>query len=477
MGTRTKSIRQKQKAGQAYRFALGFLAIIAVGVVVGYMSKMTPATNILFLIISAEVTALLMYRPFFGVIAFFVLTLLQLSGPATLLQSVTINRFVGVVLVMVLLGITAQSKKLQFRTVGIQTYLLIAYFSIAVLSQALSADGLEFAGLKNTAITLSMYFLTINIIKTRRELTAIAWTVVACGLISTAYGLSFNPVTDGERMNSFFTNPNVFALVLYFAFYFSLFFLFNSNKISMRIFMLSSVVLLLYTIVLTASRGALLAVVTTTVILLLRTRKFTVPAGIAFAIIMILLMSSTKGTMKSRIVDIPLTINTEETMESSSKNRLYETKIALKMFLDNPILGVGYGRFIDVSSDEYSNEKRIWTGSDHNIIFSTMAEMGVLGLLVIVAIFYTGLKDFFKASSLLRKENDIYNADLLWAYGVTLAGFVVFLMTHGSGISRPLCLFLAVGTVSLNVLVPNDQSPVSKVPQEPEYGKVSSPSG
>jgi O-antigen ligase len=75
--------------------------------------------------------------------------------------------------------------------------------------------------------------------------------------------------------------------------------------------------------------------------------------------------------------------------ESSTTSRLILAKIALNMFVEHPIIGVGWNNFVDVMEqyDEFGASKSFRYPA-HNMYLLVMAETGLIGIISYLALIY-----------------------------------------------------------------------------------------
>lgn len=72
--------------------------------------------------------------------------------------------------------------------------------------------------------------------------------------------------------------------------------------------------------------------------------------------------------------------NLENPLEARSINeRLSDARLALRIFLDHPWAGVGYGRYLDTAASISVGAARV-----HNVLLLTAAELGLPGLLAVI---------------------------------------------------------------------------------------------
>jgi O-antigen ligase len=155
-------------------------------------------------------------------------------------------------------------------------------------------------------------------------------------------------------------------------------------------YLLSTIaVLTVVGIVLSESRGvwiALFAACITVLFFYKRTK------ALIFALLLIatfIPLLSVSGTLRQRTVSIVTSFYTEDE-KGSTGNRLELMKGALLIFEEHPLLGTGYG---DFQSDikEFVSKKKLKdipaTVHAHNIFFQALAARGIIGFVILIALF------------------------------------------------------------------------------------------
>ncbi len=155
------------------------------------------------------------------------------------------------------------------------------------------------------------------------------------------------------------------------------------------------------------------------------------------------------STARSRLVEAsaPLTGSVATASDASVRNRAGENLAALEMFLDHPYLGVGPGNY-PVLYTKYSEtiglDPRNEGRHPHNLYLEAFAETGLVGGLLLLALFARALLGAWRARSVLGRR------DALLAEGVFVAtvGYLVNgFFLHPSAYSRYLWLTIGFGLV------------------------------
>jgi O-antigen ligase len=199
--------------------------------------------------------------------------------------------------------------------------------------------------------------------------------------------------------------------------------------------------LIITTVILTYSRGGFLALIVVGA-LIIRDRKMN-PYKIAGIVIFALVVISPvlpKG-FTARLTTIGGLVGGDETerqTESSFKGRTSEAIVALQMFQDRPIFGVGrdnYPILYQTYSRRLGLDDRSREREAHSLYLELAAEMGMVGIVAFVIMMFAILKGLQNAK---RNVNAIARQDLLpWISGIQY-GLVAYLISsiflHGSNI-------------------------------------------
>jgi probable O-glycosylation ligase (exosortase A-associated) len=289
---------------------------------------------------------------------------------------------------------------------------------------AVSFTALE-TPLKLTVITL----LGVNAIRSRREL--VIFLVFAIGCFA-AYPIRgtvlnyLNGITVGDRAawNSALSNPNALAAATLLPITASvmLLALFRSLWIRMALgaVLLSCAIVML----MTQSRTGFLALVAFGAILLLRSRKrirSAVLIGLAVAAVLIVAPRSVWHRVSGMVLLTDTRTIADADEEGSAAQRFEIAKTALRIVVDHPVLGTGFGTYPLVNEQYSPSVGRMDT---HNTFLHVLAEQGIIGLALFCGILLSALL----ASRRSRRAADIGRADAAHLSLVASAGLIAFLV-------------------------------------------------
>jgi probable O-glycosylation ligase (exosortase A-associated) len=172
-----------------------------------------------------------------------------------------------------------------------------------------------------------------------------------------------------------------------------------------RLFLIAATLLFLSTVILTFSRGGFVGLLAVGICCWLRSPKKKRLLSTLFITIMILFVyyystESYWNRVKS--------IQEHGVSTGTGEERVYSWKLAWKMFLDNPILGVGQGNYaawvgeyqIEGGLDTRLHRRSLAGRAAHSVYFTLIAELGIVGTIAFLGMLYHAYKDLF----LIRKK-------------------------------------------------------------------------
>jgi O-antigen ligase len=198
------------------------------------------------------------------------------------------------------------------------------------------------------------------------------------------------------------------------------------------------------------ARASLIAICIALILaaLLRHVRLATLALGIAVAATALVLFLP--GNAKTRLVQSvqPFTGGGVTMAEDPSvRNRAGENLAAVHMFFDYPILGVGPGNYpvlYTTYSQAIALDSRAEGRHPHNLYLEYLAETGIIGGALILALMGLALRGAWRARSVLEGRDRL----LVEGVFVALVGyFINGIFLHPSGYSRYLWLVLGFGLV------------------------------
>jgi O-antigen ligase len=224
---------------------------------------------------------------------------------------------------------------------------------------------------------------------------------------------------DIKRVIGLSNHPMVFAGLLCIVIPMSFINFFNENfsKLKRSIYFLSFC-FFSFALLLNATRGAWIAMAIVIAIVLF-VAKNSMRKMIALLAIFLLLCISffNSGYFENRVLSI-------KSMQANSE-RLLIWESSKKMFLDNPITGVGLGNYTYQYQNKYISPqaKEPYLRNSHNIYLQFLAENGVIGFIGFLYLFY---KIITVSISAFRKKQNMH---ALIGLGITF-GFLIHGLTE-----------------------------------------------
>jgi O-antigen ligase len=258
---------------------------------------------------------------------------------------------------------------------------------------------------------------------------------------------------DGARVTGPLDDPNFYGLILLLAYPAAIYRLFSDDKKWLKGLAAVCTALIVSTIILTYSRGAFLALVVVS-ILIVRERKMNPYKIGAIALFMfIVLLPVMPAGFTDRLSTLGLFTNDKVpvTTESSFQGRTSEAIVALRMFRDYPLLGVGrgnYPRLYQTYSRRLGIDHRATERDAHSLYLEVIAETGIIGITLFILIIVVVFRELNRATRLAKR---IDRDDLItWIAGIRygLMGYLLgSIFLHGVTI-RYLWLIMGFALVS-----------------------------
>jgi len=251
------------------------------------------------------------------------------------------------------------------------------------------------------------------------------------------------PLSEGIRALGTFENPNLFAAYVSLSFFLACALLARTTSPRARIFLLLPMTLQLMAIVLSASRGGVIGFLFGFLVLLLLSRSFhlRVASGalVLTPIIIIVALSVLAPGLRNSVQPVVDRIVSAQDLESQAHVRRYFLWSQAVTFFDaNPLFGVGRGNYrIIVAKDR---EMRL-AKTPHNTFLGILAETGLLGLILFLAILGSFLTALLRW---VRSSTDPISRSVAVAFLSALIAIVIHSLASDLGNFRGLWPLLAL---------------------------------
>lgn len=234
----------------------------------------------------------------------------------------------------------------------------------------------------------------------------------------------------GNRLSGPIGDPNFFAQIMVVLLPIALDRVWNEKRTLLKTLAAWTFLATFLTVIYTYSRGSFLALVVAFFIMgIMRPPRLPVALlGLAvFAIFFQFIPSNYRDRITSLINILPNS-GTGGYVDASIQGRTSENLVALNMFRDNPILGVGIGNYNTYYlsySRKLGLDSRLQNRSAHNLYLEVAAERGVVGLIVFGGIVILTLRQTFTAGRKFKQLGRDDFSDLALALGVSFIAYLV----------------------------------------------------
>jgi O-antigen ligase len=208
---------------------------------------------------------------------------------------------------------------------------------------------------------------------------------------------------DGSNRAGFYLSTSIFVMMGLMV---------TRKKISFRkdVFLLYlPTALMLYSLILTGEKKSILLLPFFAVTTVLLSKKYK-----------ILFLISVIGASVLYSIDIPSRLHISSLSRESStvSSRLNAWKISYRLIEQKPFFGHGFGSFMKESGDYFMNNKTKFSFNNykplycaHNINLNTLAETGILGVIILNGIFFISILMAFKTGN---------SSDFVFYIGLTI---------------------------------------------------------
>jgi putative inorganic carbon (hco3(-)) transporter len=213
----------------------------------------------------------------------------------------------------------------------------------------------------------------------------------------------------------------------------------------------------LLSIILTFSRGAFIGLIVIGIILIIRRRSR--PLGFAAGLLLIgAIITLAPNNYLDRVGTIsefaPIFGQSDIRNESSFRGRTSENIVAMQMFRDHPILGVGIGnynaRYIEYSS-RLGIDPRLADRSAHSLYLEVLAESGILGILVFGGILYVAFNVMRRSRNMLSDAGHTEGAEMIQALSLAFIGYLIAGLFLHLAFARPFWSIIGLAFASLQI--------------------------
>lgn len=392
----------------------------AAGVVLGVCLLLFPVFMVVGAIFALVVAVLFLVYPFVGAMTFVAFYYLR---PTDFIPELGMLRMPLVIASVTSTGLLVRLLLSKEKLVeGWFVKAFLALWSVMWLSVPLATwRGNSFSHAMDFAKMVAMVWMIYMSIRSERQLTfgvrLLGWMALWLAG-STVYSYrSGDVVTSGDLQragagNMMLGDPNDTAAVIVMMFPLCYYLFFHDPKRWMRGVYALAMVLSLVAVVLTGSRGGFLGLVFLLFLLWLRSQRKILGLFVALAVFGALWFTAPEG-YRERIHSI-----TEYQQDESAMARVYLREAAIRMFLHNPLVGIGVGNFNDFARSYGAMTYH----TAHSMYLLVLGELGALGITVFLYIWLRALKE---AKALGKEDDDPLLQALGWGAFIGLLDMMV----------------------------------------------------
>jgi putative inorganic carbon (hco3(-)) transporter len=332
---------------------------------------------------------------------------------------------------------------------------------------------------------LVLFFVLVNLIRTREQLRRVIWVLTASAAFLAAItviqvvigtdGFNFgglarvkNAQIVGDvfeaRVSGPLSDPNFYAQILVMVIPLALYQFWSEKKMILKVAASAALGLILLATAFTFSRAGAVAAIVIIILAALHHRiKLRFVAMVLVISIPIYLILPTEFTARLDTLSqvFPGQQTSDVKIDTSFQERALLMETAWEIFKENPVLGVGagnYTRHYDAYARRVGSNISSYEGFDkrrfpHNLYLETAAELGLVGLLLLLLI---GGIAFYYAVTAARRfslAGDKYSAAISAALALSLIGYgLTSFFLHGDYLQY-LWLIIALATVSRQIAV------------------------
>ena len=260
------------------------------------------------------------------------------------------------------------------------------------------------------------------------------------------------------RFSGPIADPNYFASLLLFLVPLAFERMLHERAWLLRFLALWALVVCLMGIYFTASRGALVALGCIAVVSLLifqRKRWYLILWLIPVSFLLAQFLPSEYLSRIQAMLALLPGFGGAATADRSITGRLDEWVVALSIFKDHPIFGVGLANYEAYSQEYILRLGLLPRGEDrqaHSLYLEVAAERGVVGLLVLFALMSYCARNIIRSYQRLIKRGETEIAGVVGAFGIALFAYLLCLLFLHDSYARFFWMVIAMGLALPNII-------------------------
>lgn len=337
-------------------------------------------------------------RPFYLVLLFI---LFDYARPQNLISDVGFLKIGLIIQLLLLFSLILRSNVITLR--NIETKYFIALILLMTIHVPIATNNYwAFQIWKVVVLYFIVYLSIISFVDSHSKIEKLIQIWISVILFCAVYGLLHGGKIPGS---TFLGDENDFALVMDMSLPLAFFMALKSDSMRIRLFYISAICIFVFACIISFSRGGFIGLVVATIYCWYNTQRRMLAAALVAMLIGIMYLSAPQGygaRLKS--------ISEENVQSGTGESRWYSWKLAWRMFLDHPIIGVGPGNYPFLTedyqttkelSDRNAYRRNMWGRAAHSLHFTVLSELGFIGILLFYGMAYACHRDLKK----LRKKD------------------------------------------------------------------------
>jgi len=379
-------------------------------VAAGLRSPHSP--RLLFEVFVGALLVAVVFRWLLAGTVLFIIVTFPAQLPGSIGAGATVAKPFGIVLACswLLALLSDRRRPLLFRDRPVLGAFLAAYLGWGVASLFWSADtGATVDGVKRLVLAVLFFVVLFSVARTTHELVVLLSAYVAGSAATSVYALASGVAIAGGRLTGGLNDPNYLASELVLAIIAGGYLLGTTRRFALRVVLVGAVGVDLTAFLLTQSRGGLVGIavgVVAAIVVAGRTRAVVLAVTtLAAALAMGYFALIAPAQVRNRVSNFST---------SASSGRSDSWQIAWQIAKDHPITGVAIGGYrneqlkyvsstIDIQHIGFVLNDRLVV---HNTYLETLAELGLVGFLLLGGTMALSVRSGWKAIRLADQAGD-----------------------------------------------------------------------
>lgn len=289
-------------------------------------------------------------------------------------------------------------------------------------------------------ISFAMFFyIVISLINSQARLRMALWSCILTMLSASCLALFQHfSAEQAVRARSTFLDSNYFNLYLLPIIPVAFYRIIDEHSLILKIIAAVASIILILAVVFTFSRGGMIGLVVVLLLLALNSKRKLLAFSI-IAIIATVFIINMPDYFRDRIEKTGIELQEAKT-HTSTYRRMLLVEAGWKIFMDNPLTGVGVGNFY-WTAGKY---EPVYPGFAHNMYIEVAAELGLVGIFLFMGIIFLTLKDL----RMIIKRTDLNLGNYAKGLYIGLMGFLAAALFLHAEYEKFLWLFIFL-TISL----------------------------